>query len=124
MKGKSFEKLQAFFDSKTSLKDIAKDKSFSRQIIETYPGITFDRPMGRSVRIYTPALKGSVWGSPEQMTISMLKTDIFDRRYFRTKPVTVDEVMRGAYSEANKNYDDMPRVGLTRPKYRSEEHHV
>ena len=117
MKGKSSGKLQAFFMAETPLKEIAKGKSYRRQLIETYPGVTFDRPMGRSVRLYTPALKGSVWGAPEQVTISMLKTDIFDRRYFRTKPVTVEEVMRGAYSEANRPFDDMPRIGLTRPKY-------
>ena len=108
--------LQDYLDSQPKLKDIAKGKTFTRKIM-TYPGVTFDRPMGRSARIYTPSLKGALWGTGEQITLSMLKTDVFDRRYFRTKPVTVDEVMKGAFSPANKEYDDMPKVGLTRPKY-------
>ncbi len=117
MENRSATRLKALFAAQKPLKDMAAKKTFARGIIETYPGVTFDRPMGRSPRIYTPALKGSLWGSPDRMTLSMLKTDVFDRRYFRTKPVTLDEVMKGAYSEANRAFDDMPRVGLTRPKY-------
>jgi hypothetical protein len=105
------------FSKYHSLKEIANGKTFSRPVNSGYPGTTFDRPMGRSPRMYSPALKGAIWGPPENITMSMLKTDIFDRRYFRTTPVTLDEVMAGAYSEANKTYDDMPRIGLTRPKY-------
>ena len=115
-KSTSLERLQAYFDSQPRLKTLAKGRTFTRKLL-TYPGVTFDRPMGRSVRLYTPSMKGSLWGKPEQLTLSLLKTDVFDRRYFRTKPVTVDEVMRGAFHPVNKDYDDMPRVGLTRPKY-------
>ncbi|MDR3167874.1 MAG: hypothetical protein LBT93_08015 [Treponema sp.] len=111
------ETLQRIFAQEPTLKEIAREKTYARPVNPDYPGVTFDRPMGRSPRLYTPAMKGVVWGAPQNLTLSMLKTDIFDRRYFRTDPVTVKEVMEGAYSEANKNYDDMPRVGLTRPKY-------
>ena len=117
MKENSVSRLHALFAGRPGLAEMAAGQTFARQVIETYPGVTFDRPMGRSPRIYTPAMKGSLWGSPDRLTLSLLKTDVFDRRYFRTKPVTVEEVMAGAYSEKNKDFDDMPRVGLTRPKY-------
>jgi hypothetical protein len=109
--------LDELFAKQPLLKELVKNKTFSRPVNPGYPGTTFDRPMGKSPRMYTPALKGVVWGETQNITLSMLKTDIFDRRYFRTHPVTLKEVMEGAYSEANKNYDDMPRIGLTRPKY-------
>ncbi len=117
MEKNSASRLRALFDGQPRLKDMAANRTYARPLIETYPGVTFDRPMGRSMRVYTPAMKGSLWGSPDRLTLSLLKTDVFDRRYFRTKPVTLEEVMAGAYSEANRTFDDMPRVGLTRPKY-------
>ena len=109
--------IQDIFKNQQSLKDMAANATFVRKVPSTYPGGVFDRPMGQSVRIYTPEMKGSVWGQPKQMTLSLLKTDVYDRRYFRRKPITVEEVMKGAFSEANKNFDDMPHVGVTRPKY-------
>lgn len=109
--------IDGIFESQPTLEQMAEKASFSRAVPATYPGGVFDRPMGRSVRIYTPEIKGSVWGQPEGLTLSLLKTDVYDRRYFRRKPVTLEEVMKGAFSDANKDFDDMSLVGLTRPKY-------
>lgn len=109
--------LADIFKKETTYKDMAAKETFIRKVNPTYPGDVFERPMGKSSRIYTPKMKGSIWGEAEHITLSMLKTDIYDRRYFRRKPITLDEVMKGAFSEANKDYDDMPLTGLTRPKY-------
>jgi hypothetical protein len=109
--------LRDIFGKYPSWKEIARDKTFSRPVNPGYPGSTFDRPMGPNLRLYSPAIKGALWGEAKNITMSLLKTDVFDRRYFRTDPVTLKEVMEGAYSEANRYYDDMPRIGLTRPKY-------
>jgi len=117
MKANSKKHLDALFAQEIPYVEAAKDKTFVGRINPAYPGHVFDRPMGRSSRIYTEKMKGSLWGEPEHLTLSLLKTDIYDRRYFRRKPITVDEVMKGAFSEANRDYDDMPHTGLTRPKY-------
>lgn len=109
--------LRDLFEKETPYKKMAEEKTFTRTLNPDYPGHVFDRPMGKSSRIYTEKMKGSLWGPPQRLTLSLLKTDIYDRRYFRRKPVTVDEVMEGAFSEANKDFDDMPHTGLTRPKY-------
>ena len=117
MKNTSKKILDDIFEKETSLKDLAEKSEFKRKVPSTFPGGVFDGPMGSSMRIYTKAMKGSVWGEPQNITLSLLKTDVYDRRYFRRKPVTLNEVMRGAYSDANKDFDDMPHSGLTRPRY-------
>jgi hypothetical protein len=75
--------LDVTFSKEKTLKEMAKDASFTRQVTPTYPGGVLDRPMGKSPRMYTPTMKGSVWGEPEHVTLSLLKTDVFDRRIFR-----------------------------------------
>jgi len=109
--------LEDILKKETPLKDLAAESSFERKVPATYPGGVFDRPMGKYARIYTPTMKASIWGKPQHITLSMLKTDVFDRRYFRTKPFTLEQVVKGAFSDANKDYDDMPYSGLQRPKY-------
>ena len=71
-------------------------------------------PEGRSMAITNPALKSSVWGPPHRITISMLKTDVQDRRVKWPPVVTLQEIREGAFSPANQ--DDIPvRRNTTRP---------
>lgn len=114
---KSEQLLKQRFEKEPTYREIAAKSSFVRPVPATYPGGVFDRPMGSSCRIFTPEMKGSLWGQPDCLTLSMLKTDVYDRRYFRRKPVTLEELMEGAFSPANKDFDDMPHRGLTRPVY-------
>ena len=114
---KSAQLLHQTFEQEPSLRETALQSTFSREVPATYPGGVFDRPMGLSCRMFSPEMKGSLWGQPDCLTMSLLKTDVYDRRYFRRKPVTLEEVMEGAFSPANKDFDDMPHRGLTRPVY-------
>lgn len=109
--------LDDIFKREPPLAELADSSGFERKVPPNYPGGVFDRPMGRSVRIYTPTMKGSVWGEPQNITLSLLKTDVYDRRFIRRKPFTLEQVVKGAFSQANSSYDDMPYSGLTRPKY-------
>jgi hypothetical protein len=117
MKTKSEENLQKLFKTQTPLKELAENASFSRKVPPATAGGFFDGPMGGSPRIFTPKMKGCVWGKPENLTLSLLKTDVFDRRYIRKEPYTMEKVIRGANSEANKGFDDMPYWGRVRCKF-------
>ena len=117
MKTNSYDTLKTVFQSLTSLKELACNASYSRKVPPVTAGALFDPPMGESPRIFTPKMKGCIWGKSENLTISLLKTDVFDRRYIRREPYTMDKVIRGAYSEANRNFDDMPHLGKVRCKF-------
>ncbi|MGA2977226.1 MAG: glycoside hydrolase family 95-like protein [Spirochaetia bacterium] len=117
MNTRSQESLQGFHQTQTSLKVLAQNASFSRKVNPVSTGGLHDCPMGESVRIFAPKMKGCIWGKCENLTMSLLKTDVFDRRFIRPEPYPMEKVVRGAYSEANKNFDDMPYWGKVRCKF-------
>jgi hypothetical protein len=49
----------------------------------------------------------------------MLKTDVIDRRYIDKDHYTMADIIEGAYSEKNKDLNDMPMAGMTRPSFAS-----
>jgi len=69
------------------------------------------------LNINPPTTKAAIWGGGHELTLSLLKTDIIDRRYIDREHFTVYDIMWGAYSKANKDLNDMPMVGMTRPKF-------
>ncbi len=114
---KSVENLKQLFETQTPLKELAQNATFTRTVPPATAGGIFDGPMGGSPRIFTPKMKGCVWGKPENLTLSLLKTDVFDRRYIRNEPFTMEKVLRGAYADVNKEFDDMPYWGRVRCKF-------
>jgi Glycosyl hydrolase family 95 catalytic domain len=71
-------------------------------------------PRGRSMGITNPDIKSSLWGPPHRITLSMLKTDVHDRRVKWPRIVTLKEIREGAFSAVNK--DAIPwRHDTTRP---------
>lgn len=53
-------------------------------------------------------VRSSLWGPSARPTISILKTDVWDRRYGIAPTLTLAEIRAGAYSPANRGFDDMP----------------
>jgi hypothetical protein len=99
--------LRRNFEKETALKTLA-EKAERVLYMPQFPGGT---------RIFTPKMQGTVWGEPDQMTLSLLKTDVIDRRIVARKPFTVDEIVKGAFSDANKDFDDMPHSGSIRARW-------
>ena len=94
---KSQAVIDGIFAQEMTLKELAKNRtSPSRQLIRVYAG-------GRNASISTPTTKAAIWGGGHEITMSLLKTDVFDRRYIDREHFTMDDLIRGAYSEANKN---------------------
>ena len=102
--------IDEIFAQEMTIKELSKTKTSQlRTLTRTYPG--------GAPRISTPTTKATIWGGGHEITMSLLKTDVIDRRYIDREHFTLDDLMRGAYSEANKNLNDMPMAGMTRPKF-------
>jgi len=101
--------IDGIFAQEMTLKELAKTKTSPRSISPMNPG--------RGSTMSTPTTKAAIWGTPHEITMSLLKTDVIDRRYIDRERFTMDDVMRGAYSEANKDLNDMPMSGSNRPRF-------
>jgi hypothetical protein len=58
---------------------------------------------GGGITITNPDIKSSVWGPSNRITVSMNKSDIYDRRMKFPRLVTLDEIRKGAFAPINKN---------------------
>ena len=102
--GIPMEGIDGLFQGETPLKTIAA--TVERELVlPGYPGGT---------RLHTPDMQGTIWGRAGQATLSLLKTDVIDRRIIARKPRTLAQIVKGAFSEANRDLDDMPHHGLVR----------
>ncbi|MDR1408532.1 MAG: hypothetical protein LBJ23_10895 [Tannerella sp.] len=61
--------------------------------------------------------RAALWGRADHLTVSMLKTDVIDRRYVDRDRHTMTDMIEAAYSETNKDLHDMPMAGMTRPSF-------
>ena len=104
--------LQEIFSEETPYKTLAEHATRTIEIDPSYPSPPI-RHMGGS-RIHTPKMTAALWGKPERLTLSLVKTDVFDRRIVARKPWTVDQVVKGAFSEANRDFCDLPYSGPVR----------
>ncbi len=111
--------LDARFAEETPLTEMAKERTFTRAILKHNPGGMGGPIMGAYPRMTTPTTKAALWGGPENLTLSLLKTDVIDRRYVDKDHFSLQDLIDGAYSEANKDLDDMPMAGMTRPSFSS-----
>jgi len=108
--------IDGIFAQEMTLKELAKTKSSPPQrLIRTNSGGRGGYIVNASIS--TPTTKAVIWGGGHEITMSLLKTDVFDRRYVDREHFTMDEMMRGAYMEVNKDVFPMPMSGTTRPKY-------
>ncbi|MDR2656242.1 MAG: hypothetical protein LBB86_00270 [Oscillospiraceae bacterium] len=107
------------FAQEKPLKELAREATFSRAIPADNPGGSGGSIMGVFPRITSPTTKAALWGTPDLLTLSLLKTDVIDRRYVDDDHYDLKELMEGAYSEANKDLNDMPLAGMTRPSFYS-----
>ncbi|GHT47001.1 hypothetical protein FACS189440_06310 [Bacteroidia bacterium] len=107
----SKERIDALFAKEKTLKEMAKTRTSTRKLNPLQP----DRSMSTS----SLTTRAALWGGADNITISMLKTDIIDRRYIDKDHYTMADIIEGAYSEANKDLNDMPMAGMTRPSFAS-----
>jgi hypothetical protein len=107
----SKQRLDALFAGEKSLKEIAQTATDKHTLNPLQPS--------RTASVSSLTTRAALWGPPDNLTISMLKTDVIDRRYVDKDHHTMADVVEGAYSEKNKDLNDMPMAGMTRPSFAS-----
>ncbi|WP_239633722.1 hypothetical protein [Paenibacillus sp. H1-7] len=104
-------------DVQIPLREMAKRIQINRCIHPSCPHPQVAWSQNPLHALTSPSIKASLWGPPEQITLSMIKSDIFDRRMANPTPLTIQEIREGAYSKANEGFSDIEPTGSTRPKY-------
>jgi hypothetical protein len=107
----SKERIDAIFAKEKTLKEMAKTATNKSVLNPLQPS--------RTMSTSSLTTRAALWGSPDNITISMLKNDIIDRRYIDKDHYTMDDIIEAAYSEKNKDLNDMPMAGMTRPSFAS-----
>src|SRR4051812_48211661 len=87
------------------LRDAAKDASIVSPLDPQQP--TQGANVGRNT-LSNEQVRAALWGPSNRITLSLLKTDVWDRRYGTAPTLTVGDIRAGAYSPANRGFDDMP----------------
>lgn len=114
MRISSWDVLERIRNEHSKLSELARGRVRKLPLLADYPAPPLAGEIPDGARIYTPSMQGAVWGRSDQLTLSLLKTDVFDRRFVARKPMTLDEIVQGAYSEANRDFDDLPHSGKVR----------
>jgi hypothetical protein len=99
--------------------DMARSTTIRRTLPRSNP-----RPEGAwptmaesAVNLSTPRMKISLWGPADQLTLSLGKTDVWDRRRHEwEKPLTLAEIREGTFSALAKPNEE-PIVGARRSGY-------
>lgn len=94
---------QRLWDGEPSLGELARQVVATKAIPQGWPqpeGL-WCSPSGAAVNLGTPRLKIGLWGPPESLTLSLAKTDVWDRRRGWELPLTLEEIRRGAFDPAN-----------------------
>ena len=105
----SKQQLDALFSAEKTWKEMARTATNTSPLNDLYPG--------RTMTTSSLTTRAAIWGGADNVTVSMIKTDIFDRRYIDRDHFSMADVIEGAYSEANKGLNDMPMAGMTRPSF-------
>ena len=114
---RTMKNIDTIFEKEKTLKEMAKERTFSRTLCKYNPGGMGGPIMGEFPRITSKKMKAAVWGGADNITLSLLKTDVIDRRYIDRDHFTMDDLIEAAYSETNKDLNDMPMAGMTRPPF-------
>lgn len=95
-KDSSIEKIILPWEREVPLKEAAKSVNLEG---------TLNTDLGRStMSINNLKMHTVIWGTPDRVTISLTKNNVWDRRLHEFKAPTLKEITEGAFSPANKYY--------------------
>ena len=80
------------WDREPSLWDAAGTVTRSHPVPSTDPQPEGTWSGGTAVDLSTPKLRIGLWGPPQQLTLSLGKTDVWDRRRYFEPPITLAEI--------------------------------
>jgi hypothetical protein len=95
------------WERETPLREAALSVTFKNTLAPRDPQPNWNSyPQGSAMTINNLKMRTTIWGPPERVTISLTKNNVWDRRVNTrglTAP-TLQEIIDGAYSPANKGY--------------------
>jgi hypothetical protein len=105
--------------SKARIDSLFAGEKTWREMAATATATTVLNPLQPSRTMTTSSLttRAAIWGGAGNITVSMLKTDVIDRRYVDRDRHTMADVVEAAYAETNRDLNDMPMAGMTRPSF-------
>ncbi len=72
----------------------------------------FAYPVGHALPVTNLAIRSTIWGRPDRLTISLMKNDVLDRRINPIHAPTLAEITEGAFSPNNAQFHN-PNEGHT-----------
>lgn len=95
------------WERETPLREAAQSVTFKNTLAPRDPQPNWNSyPQGSAMTVNNLKMRTTIWGPPERVTISLTKNNVWDRRVNTrglTAP-TLQEIIDGAYSPANKGY--------------------
>ena len=113
------------WDREPALWDAARKVTIAREIEANRPpwGPMWKLPItervaaaNHGVLLNNEQMKVALWGPPQQLTLSLRKTDVFDRRVAMGAFPTIEEIRKGAFDERNAEKGLGGRGGYLSPK--------
>ncbi|MFH1744313.1 MAG: hypothetical protein ABIH23_35370, partial [bacterium] len=86
------ESQQRLWDIEPPLWELAQTATISREIPPTDPQPEGTWNNGSAPNLSTLKLKVSLWGPPSQLTLSLGKTDVWDRRRYQEPVITLEQI--------------------------------
>jgi hypothetical protein len=83
---------ERLWDQEPSLWELAQQATLKQDVPRSDPQSATRWGGGTAVGMSTTKLKLSLWGPPEQMTLSLGKTDVWDRRCFQEPTLTIARI--------------------------------
>jgi hypothetical protein len=88
------------WDLEPSLRELAQSVTISRPIPTADPQPVGTFHSGTAPNLSTRRLKVSLWGPPSSVTLSVNKTDVWDRRQFQEPVVTLQQIRETIQADA------------------------
>lgn len=72
-------------------------------------------PKGHAMPVCSLKMRTTLWGTPDRITVSLMKTNVWDRRVNPAKVPTLQEIKAGAFAPANQAWVNPKEAITARP---------
>ena len=105
-----------FWEEEPSLRELSRSTTVTGVLQANDPQPDFEAwPSGHAFLISNLAMRTTLWGTPDRVTVSLMKNDVFDRRVPPVHAPTLAEITEGAFAPANAELTNQSPTGSRRP---------
>jgi hypothetical protein len=104
------------WEKEASLRDLSRSATVTGVLQANDPQPGFEAwPSGRAFLISNLAMRTTLWGTPDSITVSLMKNDVFDRRVPPVHAPTLAEITEGSFAPVNAGLTNQSSTGSRRP---------